>query len=475
MIVCMSRRICVDLYEQIVKLRPDWHSDDDDQGHVKVVMTAAASDPEKFIPHNRTKQRQKVIERRFKDPKDSLEVVIVRDMWLTGFDVPCAHTLYVDKPMKGHGLMQAIARVNRVFKDKPAGLVVDYLGLAEQLRKAVGRYDGGERGEKPTVPVDLALQVLREKFGIVKDMFHGFDYSGYFTTEATARLSTLTGGADHILAQEDGKKRFLDNMVKLNKAAGIALHLEGARDMRDEVGYFQAVHKNIRKYATEGSKDDDELEAAIQQILSDAITPEGVIDVFQAAGLEKPDISILSDEFLATVQASPHKNLQIELLKKLIHDEVKSLTRNNVVQARKFSELLEQTLLRYQNRTLEAAEIILELIELAKQMRDAPKRGDALGLTDDELAFYDALADHGDVVEVMGDKTLAAIAHDLVETIRSSVAIDWTQKQSVRARMRSRVKRLLRKHGYPPDKAAAALETVIEQAEQVCRDWSSAA
>ena len=474
MVVCMSRRICVDLYNQIIKLRPAWHSNDDAEGQIKVVMTASASDPEKFIPHNRTKQRQKVIERRFKDAEDPLKIVLVRDMWLTGFDVPSAHTLYVDKPMKGHGLMQAIARVNRVFKDKPAGLVVDYLGLAEQLRKAVSHY-GGERGEKPTVPVELALQVLREKFGIVKDMFHGYDYSGYFTTEATARLSTLTGGADHILGQEDGKKRFLENMLKLNKAAGIALHLEGARDMRDEIGYFQAVHKNIRKYATGGTKDADELEAAIQQILADAITPEGVIDVFQAAGLEKPDISILSDEFLATVQASPHKNLQIELLKKLIHDEVRSLTRNNVVQAKKFSELLEQTLLRYQNRTLEAAEIILELIELAKQMRDAPKRGDALGLTEDELAFYDALADHGDVVQVMGDKVLAAIAHDLVETIRNSVAIDWTQKRSVRAKMRSRVKRLLRRHGYPPDKAAAALETVIEQAEQVCKDWASAA
>lgn len=474
MVVCMSRRICVDLYDQIIKLRPSWHSDDDESGQVKIVMTASASDPEKFIPHNRTKQRQRVIEKRFKDAKDPLEIVLVRDMWLTGFDVPCAHTLYVDKPMKGHGLMQAIARVNRVFKDKPAGLVVDYLGLADQLRKAVSHY-GGERGEKPMVDVDLALQVLREKFGVVKDMFHGYDYTGYFTTEATVRLSTLTGGADHVLSLEDGKKRLLDNMLKLNKAAGIALHLEGARDMRDEVGYFQAVHKNIRKYATSEAKDADELDAAIQQILSGAITPEGVIDVFQAAGLEKPDISILSDEFLATVQASPYKNLQIELLKKLIHDEVRSLTRQNVVQSRKFSELLEATLLRYQNRTLEAAEIILELIELAKQMRDAPKRGDALGLSNDELAFYDALADHGDALEVMGDATLAAIAHDLVRAIRESVAIDWTQKESVRARMRSRVKRLLRKHKYPPDKQEAAVATVIEQAEQICKDWAAAA
>jgi len=472
MIVVMSRRIAVDLYDQIVKLKPEWHSDKDEEGHIKVVMTGSSSDPLNFQPHRRNKPQQKQIEKRFKNPDDSLEMVIVRDMWLTGFDVPCAHTLYMDKPMKGHGLMQAIARVNRVFRDKPSGLVVDYLGLADQLRKAVGTY-GGRKGEQPGLPVEVALDLLKEKFGIVKDMFHGFDYSGYFTADAGKRLSALTGGANYVLGLDDGKKRFMDEMVKLNKAAAIAIHLEGARGLRDEVGYFQAVQKNIRKYTIGGSgKSTEELNAAIKQIISEAVASEGVLDVFGAAGIRKPDISILSDEFLAAVKASPHVNLQLELLKKLLSDEIKTMSRHNVVQSRKFSEMLERSLLAYQNRTLEAAEVILELINMAREMRDAPKRGEKLGLTDDELAFYDALADHGNVRDVMSDEVLSEIAHDLVEAIRSSVAIDWTQKESVRARMRTRIKRLLRKYGYPPDKREEAVITVIEQAEQVCRDWT---
>jgi len=475
MIVTMSRRIAVDLYDQIIKLRPDWDADKDEEGGVKVVMTGSASDPPRFQKHLRSKPRLKDIEKRFKDPEDPLRMVIVRDMWLTGFDAPCAHTLYLDKPMRGHGLMQAIARVNRVFKDKPSGLVVDYLGLAEQLKKAIGTY-GGKKGEKPGVPVEVALAVLEEKFGVVRDMFHGFDYTGYFGTKASGRLAALSGGADHICGAEDGKKRFLDAMTVLNKAAGIAIHLEGARHLRDEVGYFQAVQSNLRKYTTGGSgKSDEELNAAIRQIVSGAVASEGVVDIFGAAGLKKPDISILSDEFLETVKVSPHKNLQLELLRKLINDEIRRMTRRNVVQGRKFSEMLEKTLLSYQNRTLEAAQIIMELIGLAKEMRDAPKRGDKLGLTEDEMAFYDALVDHGNVKELMTDDVLAAIAHDLVEAIRSSVTIDWTQKEAVRADMRRKVKRLLRKHGYPPDKRAEALVTVIEQAEVVCKDWAAAA
>ncbi len=475
MVVTMSRRIAVDLYEQIVKLRPEWDAEKDEDGGIKVVMTGAASDPPRFQRHIRNKPRLKDIEKRFKDASDPLKLVIVRDMWLTGFDAPCAHTLYVDKPMKGHGLMQAIARVNRVFKDKPSGLVVDYLGLAEQLRKAIGTY-GGKKGEKPGVPIEVALKVLEEKFGIVRDMFHGFDYGGYFGTKASARLAALSGGADHICGLDDGKKRFLDAMTVLNKAAGIAIHLEGARHMRDEVGFFQAVQSNLKKYTTGGSgKSDEELNAAIRQIVSEAVASEGVVDIFGAAGLKKPDISILSDDFLETVKVSPHKNLQLELLQKLINDEIHRMIRRNVVQGRKFSEMLEKTLLAYQNRTLEAAQIIMELIGLAKEMRDAPKRGDKLGLTEDEMAFYDALVDHGNVKELMDDKVLAAIAHDLVEAIRSSVTIDWTQKEAVRANMRRKVKRLLRKHGYPPDKRADAVITVIEQAEALCHDWAEAA
>jgi type I restriction enzyme, R subunit len=690
MVVAMSRRIAVDLYEAIVKLRPEWDAEDDEDGQIKVIMTGSASDPPSFQKHVRNKARRKGIEKRFKDENDPLKMVIVRDMWLTGFDVPSAHTLYVDKPMKGHGLMQAIARVNRVFKDKPSGLVVDYIGLAEQLRRAVGTY-GGRKGEKPGLPVEVALGVLEEKVGVVRDMFHEFDYSGHFSTKASERVATLAGGANHICgrgvsplsdaergrlktifadwrhpevrdsaeqaarlgdgsqeaagralrllesfliaedlgednellyestlksihrllaepapdklerisatkelvlqveplafkllaliapdaweklkskrkgldtaliqlgkldanpyslklspeqfiertggetwtsfehsvrdvvgvrldtahrsmeidphlwrstlcvmlglidhnaehltglpevvpAGPDRKKRFMTAMAQLNKAAGIAVHLEAARDLRDDIGYFQAVQSNLQKYSTGGSgKTSEELNAAIRQIISGAVSSDEVVDIFGAAGLKKPDISILSDQFLETVKESAHPNLQLEVLKKLLNDEIRTQGQRNVVLARRFSDMLEQTLLKYQNRTLEAAQIILELIELAKEMREAPKRGDALGLSEDELAFYDALADHGDVKEVMGDDVLASIAHDLVEAIRQSVTIDWTQKEAVRAKMRLRVKRLLRKHGYPPDDQAAAVLTVIEQAERVCKDWSRAA
>jgi len=472
MVVVMSRRIAVELYDQIIKLRPGWHGGKDEDGQVKVVMTGAATDPQPYQKHIRNKPRLKDIEKRFKDPKDPLRLVIVRDMWLTGFDAPCAHTLYMDKPMKGHGLMQAIARVNRVFKDKPSGLVVDYLGLAEQLRKAVTTY-GGSEGERPGIPVEVALGVLVEKVGVVRDMFHGFNYTAYFGTKASARLAALSGGADHICGMDDGKKRFLDGMSALNKAAGIAIHLEGARHLRDEVGYFQAVESNLRKYTTGGSgKSDSELDAAIRQIVSGAVASDGVMDIFAVAGLKKPDISILSDQFLETVKASPHKNLQLELLRKLLHDEIKSVSRRNVIQGKKFSEMLEKTLMAYTNRTLEAAQVILELIDMAKQMRDQPQRGEKLGLTEDEMAFYDALVAHGGVQELMADQVLAAIAHDLVDAIRSSVTIDWTQKEAVRADMRRKVKKLLRKHGYPPDKQAEAVVTVLEQAETLCKDWA---
>jgi type I restriction enzyme, R subunit len=346
------------------------------------------------------------------------------------------------------------------------------------LKQAIGRYGG--KGEAPGIPIDLALAVLEEKAEIVRSIFHGFDYSGYLSEKASARLSALSGGVDHICGLEPGdpdagKKRFLEAMTGLNKAAGIALHLEGARHLRDEIGYFQAVAKNIKKYTVGGPKTDAEMNAAIRQIISGAIASDGVIDVFGEAGLSRPDISVLSDEFLQTVQKSEHKNLQLELLKKLINDEIRVQGRRNVVQARKFSEMLQQTLLRYQNRTIETAQVIVELIEMAKTMRDAPKRGEALGLTEDEVCFYDALVDHGDVQSMMGDEKLAAIAHELVESIRRSVSIDWTQKKSVRADMRRKIKKLLKKHGYPPDKQKAAVLTVIEQAELVCRDWSRAA
>jgi len=484
MIVVMSRRICVDLYAQIVKLRPAWGSEKghDDKGVIKVVMTGAATDPEPYQQHLRSKQRLKTIEKRFKDAADPLKLVIVRDRWLTGFDAPCANTLYMDKPMKGHGMMQAIARVNRVFGDKKAGLVVDYLGLAEQLREAVEAY-GGKKGDKPGIPVEVALAVLQEKHEIVKAMFHGYDYSGYFSANAPARLTTLVAGANHICKTPDGRQRFMDGMAALNGAVGIAIHLEAAQPLRDDVGYFQALTSYLKKHTGGGGgggddddeNDDEALNAAVRQIVSEAVSSDGVVDIFGAAGLKKPNISILSDEFLDGVKTSPYKNLQLEVLRRLLNDEVRAVSRKNRIQGKKFSEMLATTIKAYLNRTLEAAEVILELIEMAKQMREAPKRGEALGLTDDEMAFYDALVAHGGVKELMADKVLADIAHDLVKAIRESVTIDWTQKESVRAAMRSKVKRLLRKHGYPPDKREEAVVTVIEQAEVLCREWGEAA
>jgi len=489
MFVAMSRRIAVDLYEAIRKLRPEWHTDDDSSGVMKIVMTGSASDPEAYRPHIRSKSKLRAIEKRFKDPDDKLKLVIVRDMWLTGFDAPCAHTLYVDKPMKGHGLMQAIARVNRVFRDKPAGLIVDYIGLAEFLRKAVGKYGGdtggggggGGGGEGPGVPVELALRVLRERYEIVRDMLHEFDYSGFFTTDPAARMTALAGAADFVCGldaddpekPEEGKKRFFRAMLALNKAAGIALHLEGARDMVDEIGFFQAVERNLKKYTTGGSgKSTEDLNTAIRQIVSSAVAAQGVVDIFDAAGLEQPDLSILSDEFLLVLRANPYKNLQVELLKKLINDELAKLRQRNVVQSKKFSKMLDEAVTAYKNRSVEVAAVIKQLIEMAKAMQSAAQEGERLGLTTDEKAFYDALADHGDVRSVMGDDALADIAHDLVRTIRNSVTVDWTQKEAVRAKLRTRVKRLLRKHGYPPDKREEAVVTVLEQAETLARDWA---
>lgn len=685
MFVCMSRRIAVALYQKIIELRPEWGAEDDEAGGIKVVMTVKSDEPEAYQKHRRVKTQLKAIENRFKDPDDPLRMVIVRDMWLTGFNAPCAHTLYVDKPMKGHGFMQAIARVNRVFKDKPNGLVVDYLGLAEPLREAVDKYSGEGEDRPVAPPIEEALPVLEEKFQIVKDMFHGHDYAGYFSTDPKAQLASLAKAADFICGRDtapltneeldrlvtifaqwthpsatdyvpippkndkqtrnrilrlmsflatdlgtgddalydkvvdalrallaqpaptgtklaghndqlalqlepfmrklfvkvapkeaaslgaghvglgtlithlqkadaspyilnlpkkafiardgadqwssldhairdtmearldaahrsttpspglwrsvmhvmleflrhnddklgplpevpvgsrEGRQRFLDAMRRLNVAVGIAMHHEEARWMRDEVGLFQGVQGLLLKNTVGGSgKTEEELDAAVGQIVSKAVTSDEVIDIFDAAGIPKPDISILSDEFLENVKKSPLKNLQIEMLRKLLADEIKSVGNRNVVQGRKFSEMLDRTLKSYQNRTLDAADVILQLIEHGREMQLLPNKGAELGLTEDEMAFYDALVDHGGVKEVMKDDVLGKIAKDLVAAIRRSVTIDWTQKEAVRADMRRKVKKLLKRHGYPPDKAEAALVTVIEQAEHVCKDWATA-
>ena len=473
LVVCMSRRICVDLYNALVKLRPQWHSDRDDKGAIKVVMTGSASDPVAWQPHIRNKARRDAIAKRFKDPNDPLKIVIVRDMWLTGFDVPCLHTMYLDKPMQGHGLMQAIARVNRVFKDKPGGLVVDYLGLADNLRRALEAYT--ESGGKGQTAIDQAeaVAVMLEKYEVCCGLFHGFDWSMWATGTPEQRLALLPAAQEHILAQEEGKPRLLDAASKLSQAFALAVPHPQALAIRDDVAFFQAVRSALAKSSAQPARPEDELDHAVRQLVSKAVAPGGVIDLFEAAGLKKPDISILSDEFLAEVRGLPHKNLAVELLQKLLRDEIQRSARKNLVQSRSFTEMLERSIRAYQNRAVETATIIEELIELAKEMRAAEQRGEELGLTEEELAFYDALGVNDSAVQVLGDETLKAIARELVEGVRRNVTIDWTVKESVRARIRAMIKRILRRYGYPPDKQEQATQTVLSQAELLCGEWAA--
>ena len=475
MVVCMSRRICVDMYNAIVKLRPDWHSEDDDKGVLKIVMSGSASDRAEWQPHIRSKLRREAMAKRFKDPSDPMKVVIVRDMWLTGFDCPSLHTMYVDKPMRGHGLMQAIARVNRVFKDKPGGLVVDYLGLAYQLKRALADYtEAGGRG-KATVDQAEAVAVMLEKFDVVASMFHGFDYGSLLGAEPAKRIAGIAAAMEHVLQLEDGKKRYLTEVSALSRAFALAVPHEDALNIRDEVGFFQEVRAGLAKATVEGEgKTPDEMDTAIRQLVSRAVASDKVIDIFAAAGLKKPDISILSDDFLQEVRQLPHRNLAVEMLRKLLNDEIKTNSRKNVVQARSFAEMLEKAIRKYQNRALEAAQVIEELIQLAKEMCEAQKRGENLGMTDDEIAFYDALEVSDSAVKVMGDETLKTLAHELVEAVRRSVTIDWTVRDNARAQIRVIVKRILRKYGYPPDKQEKATQTVLEQAEVLCTEWMAA-
>lgn len=472
MIVGMSRRICVDLYNAITKLRPDWHSEDDKQGTIKIVMTGNATDPLDWQQHVRTKARREELAKRFKDADDPFKLVIVRDMWLTGFDVPPLHTMYIDKPMQGHGLMQAIARVNRVYKDKPGGLIVDYLGLAYHLQKALAAYT--EADHPAEIPdQELAVNELLKRYEICKGLFHGFDWSKYFTGTAQEKLNVLPQAMEHILKLDEGKKRYLDAVRNMSLAFALAVPDERAIAIRDDVGFFQAVRSALIKSTVEGGDTAGDMEQAIRQILSRAVSAsDQVIDIFAAAGLKKPEISILSEEFLADVRNMPQKNLAIELLRKLLNDELKSRMRKNVVQSRSFTELLERTIRSYQNRTLESAEVIAELIKLAEEMREAQKRGEKLNLTEDEIAFYDALEVNDSAVQVLGDDALKAIARELVETVRNNTTIDWTVRETVRAKLRVMVKRILRKYGYPPDKQEKATQTVLEQAEVIAKDWA---
>ena len=474
MVVCMSRRICIDLHRKLVRLRPDWQHDDDGKGNIKVVMTGDASDPPDWQPHFRNKARREALANRFRDPGDPLRMVLVRDMWLTGFDAPSLHTMYIDKPMRGHGLMQAIARVNRVFRDKPGGLVVDYLGLAHELKHALATYTESGGTGRTALDQGEAVAVMLEKYEICCALFHGFDRSGWVSGTPAERLGLLPTAQEHILAQENGKDRCGRAVRELSQAFALAVPHEEAIRIRDDVAFFQAVQSVLAKRATADARPEEELDHAVRQIISRAVAPEGVVDIFAAAGLPKPDISILSDEFLAEVRGMPQRNLAVELLQKLLKGELAARRRKNVVQARSFAEMLEQTLRRYQSRTVEAAQVLEELIQLARELREANARGEELGLSDDELAFYDALEANDSAVQVLGDETLHAIARELVETVRGNVTIDWTLRENVRANLRRLVKRILRKHGYPPDKQEKATRTVLEQAEVLSAGWAAA-
>ena len=472
MIVCMSRRICTELYRELVNLRRDWHDDDDDRGVMKVVMTGSASDPLDWQPQIRNKPRREALANRFRDAADPLRVVLVRDMWLTGFDAPSLHTMYVDKPMRGHGLMQAIARVNRVFRDKPGGLVVDYLGLAHDLRRAVATYTESGGTGQASIDKEEAVAVMLEKYEVCRGLFHGFDRAKWTSDVAQERLGLLPAAQEHILAQENGKERCVNAVRELSQAFALAVPHEETVRIRDDVGFFQAVRAQLMKREPGEARPEEDLDHAVRQIISRAVASEGVMDIFAAAGLDKPDISVLSDEFLAEVRGMPHRNLAVELLHKLLRGELATRRRKNVVQARSFAEMLEHTLRRYQNRAIEAAQVIEELIQLAKDMREADARGESLGLSEDELAFYDALETNDSAVQVLGDETLRTIARELVETVRRNVTIDWTLRENVRAQMRVLVRRILRKHGYPPDKQEKATLTVLEQAEVLSEGWA---
>ena len=474
MVVCMSRRICVDLYREIVKSRPDWHSEDDEKGTLKVIMTGSASDPVDWQPHVRNKIRREALAKRFRDSKDPFGMVIVRDMWLTGFDAPSLHTMYVDKPMRGHGLMQAIARVNRVFRDKPGGLVVDYLGLAHELKEALATYTESGGTGRTAIDQAEAVAILLEKYEICCGLFHGFDWSVWVTGTPAARLSLLPAAQEHILKQEDGRERLLTAVQDLSRAFALSVPNEEALRIRDDVAFFQAVRAVLAKKAPGEQRTEEEIDHAIRQIVSKAVAPEGVVDIFAAAGLKKPDISILSEEFLAEVRGMPQRNLAVELLKKLLSGEIRTKRRKNVVQARSFAGMLEEAIRRYQNRAIGAAQVIEELIALAKNMREADARGESLGLSEDEVAFYDALETNDSAVKILGDATLRTIARELVRTVRSNVTIDWTIRENIRAQLRVLVRRVLRKHGYPPDKQEKATQTVLEQAEVLSEAWVAA-
>lgn len=503
MIVAMSRRIAADLYKEIIKIRPHWHNDDLEKGAIKVVMTTSSSDGPEMMKHHTSKQQRRDLADRMKDVADPLQLVIVRDMWLTGFDAPSMHTLYIDKPMKGHNLMQAIARVNRVYKDKPGGLVVDYFGIAQDLKKALSFYsDSGGKGN-PAEAQEKAVQMMLEKLEVVSQMFSektdsndkvymrmpddlplaaedqaeygkSFAYENYFTANTKEKLDIILSGVEHVLSLEDGKARFLKEVTLLSKSFAIALPHEEAMDAKDEIAYFQAVKARIVKFDTQGGngKSDAELETAIKQVIDQALVSEQVIDIFDAAGIKKPEISVLDEDFLEEMKGMKHKNLALEVLKKLLNDEIKIRSKHNLVQSKSLMEMLENSIKKYQSNLISSAEIIQEFIDLAKEIKKADARGERLGLSKDELAFYDAVAASGSAKELLGDDTLLKLARVLVAKVKENTTIDWTVKESVKKRLKVVVKRILRQYGYPPDLQKLATNTVLSQAEALADFWS---
>lgn len=486
MVVCMSRRICVDLYNQIVALRPDWHSDDDAAGVIKIVMTGSAADPAEWQPHIGGKARRDLLAKRAKDPGDPLKLVIVRDMWLTGFDAPSMHTMYIDKPMRGHGLMQAIARVNRVFRDKPAGLIVDYIGIAQNLKAALGQYSKADQ-DQAGIDEAEAVEALLERLDVLRAMFHGLDYTNGLTGTPQQRLVALAEALDWILAKQDeaaqretdkeakkaAHRRFQDAVLALSKAFALSSASDTAREVRDEVGFFQTLRAAMVKAADTSGRSAADRDLAIRQIVNDAVASTEIIDILSAAGLSSPDISILSDEFLAEVGQMEKKNLALEALKKLLNDEIRSRSRSNVIETRKFSERLEEAISRYHTNAISTVEVLQELIALAKEVREARNRGEETGLTPEEIAFYDALADNQSAVDILGNDQLKIIAHELLKGLKANVSIDWAHRDSARARLRVLVKRILRKYGYPPDLEDAAVQGILSQAEAMLSEMSA--
>lgn len=474
LIVAMSRRIAVELYDEIIKIRPQWHDINKHKGSIKVIMTSTSSDPENWQIHNTTKEGRKEIGDRFKDPSDPLKLVIVRDMWLTGFDVPSLHTMYIDKPMSGHNLMQAIARVNRVFKDKPGGLIVDYIGIASDLKTALVTYTANGGKGRPALDQEEAVALMLEKYEIVVQMFSNYDYKKYFSSSIREKLTIILESQEYILGLENGKERFIKQVEMLSKAFALSVPHAKAMEIKDEVGYFQAIKARLIKFeGSGGGTSDVGVETAIKQIVDRAVVSEGVVDVFDAAGIKKPDISILSDDFLEEIKGMERKNLGYELLKKLLNDEIRIRSRKNFIKSKKFSEMLENAIKRYQNKLITAAQVLDEMIRLAKDIRESGKRGEELHLSDDELAFYDALANNESAKDVLGDEVLRDLARVLVQRVKANTSIDWTVKESVQAKLRVIVRRTLRQYGYPPDAQLLATENVLKQAELLADEWSS--